>query len=65
MACSSCGQKRAVVTEAQAQAVVAQQFVPVYVVTTPDGEQKEFLEYIEAATYRVQTNGTMTTTTAS
>lgn len=65
MACSSCGQRRATITEAQAQAVIAAgRTVPVYVVTTPAGEVREFLEYIEAATFRVQTDGVMTTTNA-
>lgn len=65
MACSSCGQKRAVVTEAQAQAVASGGYAaPVYVVVSPDGSRTEFSEYIDAAVYRVQVNGTLTTTTS-
>lgn len=65
MPCSSCGQSRAVVTEAQAQAVVNQQVAtPMYVVIAPDGSREEFTEYIDAAVRRVQVNGTLTTTTS-
>lgn len=66
MPCSSCGQRRQVVTESQAQAIASGDNQPkaVYYVTTPNGDRTEFTDYIEAVTFRRQNNGVLTTTTA-
>lgn len=63
MGCN-CGKQR-VIDPSQA-ATMANTNVPVaqYTVMTPDGASKSFDRYIDAAIYRRQTNGQLTTTNA-
>lgn len=63
MACGSCGKARQVISPGAAQALAN---VPAakYTVTTPDGKSETFERYIDAAVFRRQTNGNLTTTTA-
>lgn len=61
MGCN-CGQQR-VVSPGQA-ATFGSAPVAMYIVVTPDGQRREFDRYIDAAIYRRQTNGQLTTTNA-
>ncbi len=66
MACGSCGQRREVMNQQSAAAIVSQANAPrpVYIITDPEGKKKEFSDYGLAAIHREKVNGTMTTTTA-
>jgi hypothetical protein len=60
MACGSCGKARQVIGAGQAQQIVSE---AKYTVRAPDGSSKTFDTYIDAATYRRQVNGQLTTHT--
>lgn len=63
MACGSCGQKRAVVSEAAAQQIVTQGPRAKYTVTAPDGTRYDTDDIFEAQRLRIEVNGVLTTTT--
>lgn len=65
MPCSSCGQRRQVVSESQAQAIVnGDKPKATYYVTEPNGTRTEFHDYLDAVTFRRAVSGVLTTTTA-
>lgn len=62
MACGSCGQRRAVVSESQAQAIASGRVPAKYYVTDPaTGEKTEFTDITLAKIFRREVSGTLTT----
>lgn len=68
MPCGSCAERQRRREQEQAalsSGAHASRPRAVYVVTTPEGDRQEFSRYEDAAVYRRQTRGTLTTTTAT
>lgn len=65
MACGSCAERARMRAEAAANAVqgVDTGVRPKYTVISPDGSRTTFDEYIDAATFKREVNGTLTTHT--
>lgn len=63
MACGSCGQSRKTLVKGPNQGTAEVSSGAKYTVQAPDGTSTTFDRYIDAAVYRRQVNGTLTTHT--